>query len=172
MFRFSKKILTAFVLATLSGALLHFLYPLLPNPVTALFSPVCESIWEHLKILFWPYLAAALFLTKGGEKGCRAPWLLSLLVLCAAMLVLGWLYHIVLGGESLRFDLCLYVLLMGLGFLLPRFFSRPIVQERSDWLVLLTAALGAAIVLFTFLPPAAVLFADLSGVNTWAQLPC
>ena len=36
------------------GVLLHFLYAWLPNPLTALFSPVRESLWEHLKILFYP----------------------------------------------------------------------------------------------------------------------
>ena len=32
-------------------------------------------------------------------------------------------------------------------------------------------ALGGAMVIFTFLPPAHVLFADLSGVNTWQVIP-
>ena len=172
MSRLSKKMLIAFVLATLAGACLHFVYTFFPNPVTAVFSPICESLWEQLKILFWPHLAAALILTRGGEKGSKAPWLLSLLILCAAMLGIGWLYHILLGGESVSFDLCLYVLLMGLGFLLPGLFSRVKVLEKSDWLFLLTVALGAALVLFTFLPPGLVLFQDLSGAHTWVRLPC
>ena len=172
MFRLSRKMLAVFAAATHLGACLHFVYALFPNPVTALISPTCESLWEHLKLLFWPYLAAMCFLTRGGEKGCRAPWMLSLLLLSAAMLALGWLYHIVLGGESFGFDLCLYVVLMALGFLLPGLFSRPGVLEKSDWFFLFTIALGAAIVLFTFLPPDLVLFADLSGVRTWVTLPC
>ena len=60
MRKLPKKLLTAFVVTTLAGACLHFLYVLLPNPVTALLAPVNESLWEHLKIFFWPYLAAAL----------------------------------------------------------------------------------------------------------------
>lgn len=172
MFRLSKKMLIVFVITTLIGACLHFLYQLFPCPVTALFSPVCESLWEHLKIIFWPYLGAMLVLTHGGERGCRAPWMLTLILLCAAMLVLGWLYHITLSGQSMTFDLCLYVLLMALGFLLPRFFSHPKIAALSDWLLLLTVALGGAIVLFTFLPPALLLFTDLSGAQTWVRLPC
>ena len=81
MFRLSRKMLAVFAAATLLGACLHFVYALFPNPVTALISPTCESLWEHLKLLFWPYLAAMCFLTRGGEKGCRAPWMLSLLLL-------------------------------------------------------------------------------------------
>ena len=37
--------------------------------------------------------------------------------------------------------------------------------------LLLTAAMGGAMVIFTFLPPDHVLFADLSGVNTWQVIP-
>lgn len=53
--------LAVFAAATLLGACLHFVYALFPNPVTALISPTCESLWEHLKLLFWPYLAAMCF---------------------------------------------------------------------------------------------------------------
>ena len=34
------------------------------------------------------------------------------------------------------------------------------------------AALLAGLTLFTFLPPDYILFADLSGVNTWYTIPC
>ena len=37
--------------------------------------------------------------------------------------------------------------------------------------VLAVLALGAALVLFTFLPPDCPLFLDLSGVNTWSTIP-
>lgn len=172
MWRVSKKMLTAFVAATLCGACLHFVYAMLPNPVTALFSPVNESLWEHVKILFWPYLVAALVLTRGGEKGCRAPWFLSAVLLSAAMLALGYLYHITLGGESLAVDVGIYVLLMAAGFLLPGVLAK--VGEKPmarDALTLAVIALAAALVLFTFLPPDQILFTDLAGVNTWATIP-
>lgn len=32
--------------------LLHFIYNFFPNFITSIFSPVNESIWEHMKILF------------------------------------------------------------------------------------------------------------------------
>ena len=30
----------------------HFVYDALPSPITAIFFPVNESIWEHIKMLF------------------------------------------------------------------------------------------------------------------------
>ena len=54
------------------------------------------------------------------------------------------------------------LLLMGAGFLLAAVFNRPAVRQRTDLLLLLTIALSGAMVIFTFLPPDHVLFADLS----------
>ena len=169
----SRRLLLALVLAVVGGTLLHFVYELFPNPVTALFSPMRESLWEHLKLLYYPYLAALLLLTRGGEPGCRAPWLLSLLTICAAMLATGYCYHIVLGLDSMVFDIGLFVVLMAAGFfLLPRLFAP--LAGKSGWsevLWVLVVLLGGAILLFGPLPPAGVLFADLSGAPTWATIP-
>ena len=42
----------------LTGFLLHFVYEWSgDNPLVGLFSPVNESVWEHLKLLFFPILA-------------------------------------------------------------------------------------------------------------------
>lgn len=54
-----------FTLAVLGGAALHFLYDVWPNPLTAVLAPVNESVWEHLKLLYWPFLAAAFVLARG-----------------------------------------------------------------------------------------------------------
>lgn len=44
----------------LSGTVLasawHFLYDLLPCPFVGAFAPVSESVWEHLKIVYYPFL--------------------------------------------------------------------------------------------------------------------
>ena len=168
----SKGLLWALAAATLAGACLHFLYALWPNPVTAVLAPVNESLWEHGKILFWPYLTAMLVLTRNGPPGCRTPWLLTAPLLVGAMLGAGWLYHFTLGGEAMAVDIGLYVVLMAAGFLLPEALSaaaeRPLLGVLG---VLAVLALGAALVLFTFLPPDCPLFLDLSGVNTWSTIP-
>ena len=144
----SRRILLAFVLAVVGGTLLHFVYDLFPNPITALFSPMRESLWEHIKLLYFPYLAALLVLTRGGEPGCRAPWLLSLLVICGVMLAVGYLYHIVLDLDSTFFDIGLFVVLMAAGFfLLPRLFA-PLAGLGwwSEGLWVLVALLGGVVV--------------------------
>lgn len=159
-----------FVLALALGAALHFLYSWIPSPITAVFSPVRESLWEHLKIIFFPLLLSGLIL---GSRQSRTAWLCALLFACALMLPVSWLYHVALGGRGFLFDLLLYALSMLLGFLLPR-----ILWPLGDWpgvgavCGILTALLAVLLVLFTFFPPNNILFADLSnGLPAFLPIP-
>ena len=72
-----------FTLAVLGGAALHFLYDVWPNPLTAVLAPVNESVWEHLKLLYWPFLAAAFVLARGADDA-RGRWCGLLVGLLAA----------------------------------------------------------------------------------------
>jgi hypothetical protein len=167
-----SKMPVAFLAAAMAGAALHFAYSLFPNMITAVFSPVNESVWEHIKLLFWPYLAATLLLLKPkGEKGGGTLELLSLLVICGLMLLAGYLYYVVWFGTNRAFGPVLYLLLMALGFALPGILAAFPISRWREFAQLAVIALGAAIVLFTFLPPDHVLFADLSGINTWEVIP-
>lgn len=171
MYYENRQLTLTALLAILTGFALHFLYAGLPNAVTALFSPVNESLWEHVKILFWPYLAGALWLNRGRPGGMR-PWCLSLVLICALMLLAGFWYHILLGGQSLWADIALYVFLMSIGFWLPTRFSGPF--HGLKWLLpcVLAAGLAAALLIFTLWPPRLPLFDDLSPAAAWRALPC
>ena len=169
----TKKMILCYLAAAAMGVLLHFLYQWFPNPVLALISPVRESLWEHVKLLYFPLLCASLVMGRGGNGAGRAPWLLAMIVSCAAMLGLGYLYHIVFRGEAMIVDLLLFFLPLALGFLLPRVLwplcGRP-GAEQAAWA--LTGLLGALIVWFTFFPPNTALFADLSGaLRTFLTIP-
>ena len=169
----TKKWILCCLAAAASGVLLHFLFEWFPSPATALISPVRESIWEHVKLIYFPLLAASLYMGRGGSGLGRAPWLLSLTVACVVMLCLGYVYHIILRGEAVLVDLILYLLMLALGFLLPKTLwplcTRP-GSEKAAWA--LTALLGALIVWFTFFPPDTALFADLEdAVRTFLTIP-
>ena len=52
---FKWRYLFNFLIVATLGTLLHFVYEWTgENPVAAVFSAVNESVWEHLKLLFWP----------------------------------------------------------------------------------------------------------------------
>ena len=95
-----KRFWLAFVIAVLAGTGLHFLYDVCPVPLVGLFAPVNESVWEHLKLFFWPTLAAAFVLTRKNEDGQRAwsGWLLAELVM--PVLCMGLFYMRVRRGGA------------------------------------------------------------------------
>lgn len=170
MYYRKRNLILAWAAATVGGVLLHFLYDWWPNAVTALFSPVKESLWEHVKIVYWPYLAAALLLNRGRPGGIR-PWLLILCGLCGAMLAVGYGYHVLLGGENVTVDIGIYFLLMALGFWLATRFSGPFRGVGWTIPICMTTGLGLLIAVFTVKPPERVLFENLAAIRTWIRIP-
>lgn len=166
-----RQLILTFVAVVLAGCALHFLYGWLPNALTALFSPINESLWEHVKLIFWPYLGAALLLNRGRPGGVR-PWLLVLPGLCVLTLVLGWIYNVTLGGEAMWVDIAIYILVMALGFWLPTRFSGPFKGVRWALPAAAVVALALLIAWFTLYPPEGLLFRDLTAVGSWLPLPC
>lgn len=169
----TKKLVFMFAGVLILGFFLHFLYTWLPSPLSALISPVRESLWEHMKIVYWPLLLAGFLAAGRGAGAVRAPWLLSAVVSSLAMLGTAYVYHILLRGESLAFDVGLYVVMLAVGFALPRLFWPLADRPVWSWLVsLLACILAALVVWFTFYPPEHVLFADLSqAVRTFLTIP-
>ena len=166
----SLRVWLTFLFALGLGVLLHFLYDWFPHPLVALISPVRESIWEHLKVMFYPLFLSGLFL--GGKRGLT-PWLFSLLTVCGLMLLIGWLYNVALQGTADLFNILLYGVLMLLGFLLPR-----IVWSLTEWpgigaaCAILTVLLITLMIIFTYAPPGNILFQDLSGgARTFLTIP-
>ena len=171
MFYPKRQLVITWLAALLAGFVLHFVYQWWPNAVTALFSPVNESLWEHIKLIFWPFLGAALSLNQGRPGGIR-PWLLVLPPMCALTLALGWIYNVTLGGESMWVNIAIYVLVMTLGFWLATRFSGPF--KGVKWALPIAAVILLALMIgwFTLYPPELLLFRDLSTVGSWLSLPC
>ena len=171
MFYPKRQLFVTWTAALLAGCVLHFLYGWWPNAVTALFSPANESLWEHVKLVFWPLLGAALVLNRDRPGGMR-PWLLVLPLMCVLMLALGWLYHIALGGEAMWVDIAIYALVITLGFWLSTRFSGPF--KGIKWVLPILAVLALALLIgwFTLYPPEGLLFRDLAAVGSWLPLPC
>ena len=156
-----KKFLIAAVIAAAAGSALHFLYDAWPNPLTALISPVNESVWEHLKLLFWPMLAAGFRLSRGTKErnalwgGVFAAELLMPLFLLGAYYLLGCGF----GVTSLALDIALYVATMLLGFLAAYWiFKSKKLENAAGWLLLPVILYGASLILFTFAAPPLAVF--------------
>lgn len=57
-----KYELIGFVFTCIAGTLLHFVFEWSnENTFAALFAPVNESVWEHMKLIFFPYFVYAIY---------------------------------------------------------------------------------------------------------------
>lgn len=161
-----KRYFIAFLVAAAAGSALHFLYDVLPNPLTALISPINESVWEHLKLLFWPTLCAAWVLSMATEEKVRlwSGFLLAELVMPVFLLCAYYLLKCAFHVESLPVDLALYFVTMAGGFLLAWFAAKSRSLERAaPWLLLPVMLYGASLILFTFAAPSLPVFQPPQG---------
>ena len=151
-----------FLLTSLGGTALHFLYDVLPTPLTALFSPVTESVWEHLKLLLWPMAVGALFLSRKKEKKDRF-WSSFFIALLAtpAYLLLSFYGLKALGFESTALDITLYYIRMLFGYSLALWLYTKRKPEKAGGITLMLLILYvASLILFTFAAPDLPIFRE------------
>ena len=87
-----RRYILGFFTAAAAAAALWLLHRTFPCPLTALLAPANGSPWEMGKLLFWPYLPAALVIWRlGPEGGCRGGHCLLLAVMPLCMAGLCWL---------------------------------------------------------------------------------
>jgi len=148
------------------GSILHFLFAWCGQwtPV-ALVAAVNESVWEHLKMVFWPGLIFMFLSFPFLRKKTNYFWeakTLGLLSMPLIILVLFYSYHLVFKTHNLAYDIFIFILAVILGQWISyrlmlksrlRGYSKPIIIG-----LLLIAV--AAFSLFSFYPPRCPLFQD------------
>ena len=119
-----KKITGLGILWTIVlGTLSHFFYQWShENILIGLFSPVNESVWEHLKLLFFPALTYMFIEQKAMGKampGLLGKNLLGLFAGLLVMLLLFYGYTAFSGKSILWVDIGIFCVCVLLTFLLP-----------------------------------------------------
>lgn len=150
-----KALSIGFVCAALLGTGLHFLYTWCPLPLVGLFAPVNESVWEHLKLLYWPFLAVCIPLQfrAGSPAAFWGACAGAVLIMPAALLGVYYPARYGFGVESLAFDIILYLLILGLGFwLLGRLQKSAWVERRAGVLIMLAGLYGSALFICSAAP--------------------
>lgn len=138
------------------GTLAHFLYDWTnDNAVIGLFVPVNESVWEHMKLLFFPMLLYSAFMICR----CRIPCIVSSLCLgiTAGTLLIPvffYSYTLILGRNYFLLDIGTFVLSTVIAFWLA---YRLAISCRAKPYTLLLCAMVCILFLcflrFTYHPP-------------------
>ena len=149
------------------GSLLHFVFDWCGGwmPI-ALIAAVNESIWEHLKLVFWPGVLWAAIMPVGADLARRDVFAakgISLLVSAVLIVLIFSAYTAILGGNLLVLDIGTFVF----SILMGQLFSAWLVARDDGWrrglflpgLVLFGLQL-AAYSLLTYFPPDHWLFVE------------
>ena len=150
-----------FVLA--AGTLSHFLYEWSGNCfVVGLFTPVNESVWEHMKLVFFPTLLYSfLLVAKFGKKYPCIPsaCCFGLLLGTCLIPVLFYIYTGIAGKNILFMDLAIFAVSVIAAFVsIYRLAQNCRVQGWASLLYLSVCAGIVCFMLFTSNPPDVAIF--------------
>ena len=155
-----------FIFTAVVGTLLHFLFDWTGgNMVAALFSAVNESIWEHLKLLFYPMVIFAVIEYLSWGKSTDGFWCIKLLGILLGISLIPAVYYTYTGIFGVNADwlnIAIFFLAAGLVYWVEtKLFQGDFVCPLSPSLAVATICLiAAAFTVFTFLPPEIPLFRD------------
>ena len=155
-----------FVFTGVVGTLLHFLFDWTGGSVAA--APICavnESIWEHLKLLFYPMAVFAIGEYFCWGKGRESFWCIKLIgILIGFVLIVAgyYTYTGILGKSVDWFNITQFFLSAGVAFRIEtKLFQRGALSPVGGKLaVVLIGLLAVAFTVLTFMPPKIPLFQD------------
>lgn len=155
-----------FLFTSVLGTLLHFLFDFSGQQVlAALFSAVNESIWEHMKLIFYPMVLFAFLESRYIGKTTGAFWCIKLTGILLGLALIPVLYYTYTGifGVSLSvLNIAIFFLAAGVAYWVETvLFLRDVscrISPRAVFCLLLL--IGAVFVLFTFFPPQIPFFED------------
>ena len=158
-------LISGFIFTAVFGTLSHFFYGWSDgNPLIGLISPVNESTWEHMKLVFFPVLIWSFFITGSGSKLSPAlrPALLLGGFICTLMIpVLFYTYSGILGHNVTGIDIAIFFVNAFLAFFCAwRLQNSRIIYQKRTVIYILTVLFLVLFILFTFLPPDIGLFAE------------
>jgi len=148
------------------GSMLHFTFELSGNnPALGVFSAVNESVWEHLKLVFWPALLFMIVeyspLKKKADNFALAKTAGTYLAI-ALIPIVFYSYTAITGKSIFVIDISTFVIAVIIGqatsYKLLTHKKLPESFERISLALLIL--LGIAFLLFTFYPPQLPIFRD------------
>ena len=163
-----RKCITVILMVVL-GTCMHFVIELLPAGPIAVFLgnifPVNETSWEHMKMIWYPFLTAGIILAfQEKDKGYFAAF-----VVCAVMAMLMQLgafstYQSFTGISVLILDIIIYFVTMTFCIILAfDFAKREWAQKAFPLWVILALIITSIIIYLTYYPGGGYVFLDNEG---------
>ena len=162
-----KKLEIIGAIAVVVGSFLfHFLFEWTGgNRVIALVSAVNESIWEHVKIVFFPYLIFTIveyFILKPDLTRYLAAKMTGLVFIPLAMISFYYTYSGILGFRITALDIASAVVWSILAFVISykMYCSNLKIEKIAGWMTAIGIIFTLMLFFFTYFPPHIALFQD------------
>lgn len=155
-----------FIFTGVFGTLLHFLYDWSnQNFLIALFSAINESIWEHMKLLFFPMFLFAIIQSHFFDEQYKNFWCVKLIGILVGILIIPILYYTYTGIFGVSIDwinILIFFLASAITYSIE---TRLLKQENficssPQTALIILCSIAFIFVIFTFVPPHIPLFQD------------
>jgi hypothetical protein len=148
------------------GSALHFAFEWSGSqPVVGMFSAVNESVWEHLKLAFWPALLLMLIEYGPTKKTTTNFALAKTAGVCLMIIIIPivfYSYTAITGKSVFVIDISTFIVAVVIGQLssYKLLTYRKLSKNFNKISLIVLVLLGIAFVLFTFYPPQLSIFRD------------
>lgn len=153
------------IFALITGTLAHFLYDWTGNNhIVGLFTPINESIWEHMKLLFSPMLLYSLIMIlKFHRKYSCITSALCFGILIGVFLIplFYYVYTSILDKNIFILDISTFILSIVIAFWLSYKLTLSCrLESYTSLLCILVCILFVCFLVFTYHPPDTIIFQD------------
>ncbi len=167
--QFRSDLIWAAIWVSIAGSILHFVYDWSgQNWLVGFFGATNESTWEHMKILFWPMLVAAVYLIlkwKAFFPGVEAAMLVGIKAAIWHIPTFFYTYQGILGYGIMWIDIAIFYISIVLAVCIILHMMKYL--SGKDWgfinvLLRITAVMEVfAFLWFTYRPPSLGIFTQL-----------
>ena len=165
--KFIKAQIIVIFFSLILGTLLHFTYEWSGrNLFVASFSAVNESVWEHLKLAFFPMIIAAIieyFFVKDDVNNYVEAKTIGIFTAISFIVVLFFTYSGIIGTSIIVIDILIFIASIILGeYVAYKLMKR---EDESTYIteilsIIILVFLLICFIVFTYLPPEVNLFRD------------
>lgn len=144
---------------------MHFTFELSGrNPLVGVFSAVNESVWEHLKLSFWPAIMYAVieyrYLKRKTDNFFPAKTMG--IYLMPLIIVLSFYLYRAFSEENLVLDILIFIIAVAIGQLASYklMICKGISKMYTKFSIIALILLASLFMIFTFYPPQLPIFQD------------
>ncbi len=149
----------------LLGSVFHFTYELSGNNlIVGSFSAVNESVWEHLKLAFWPsliWMLIALYPLKNAVNNFFFAKTIGAYIMVIFIPVVFYSYTAVIGESIFLIDIGSFMIAVIIGQIVSyRLYGYKLPKIAEIGAIIAMIMLAIIFVVFTFYPPQLPIFQD------------